>query len=710
MAERVLISIYRNFADTSDKDFALTDFINGVKSGKWQDDVLRIRTIQDKKERDKQKKMVPMVTVSGSFSGRKDSSIRKHSGFIAIDIDKIDNPYPVKDLLANDPFIYASFASISDKGLCLIFKIDGARHADAFEGIGAYLYQTYQLVVDQSCKNVSRSRFVSFDPYLIQNTEALLFKKYLPKPKIAKVNRVVFVKSDFDEIVTQMFNRGVNICEDYANWVSTAYALISEFGELGLPYFHTLSSMSGKYNPQDTDRQYETCLKSHTEGKSKTAHIGSIYYHAKQAGIDVYSATTKEIIRATSSQTKSGVSPEGVASYLKKFHQIEDALPVIKQVIEKDITHQSDNIIDDIQSLLIGYELKKNLVTRNIEINGKPIDDTVVNSIFIDIKSTIDKTTKDLIYSNIYCNRTPEYHPVKAFFEEEQAEGVRNLSLLLQSIKTDTPNYDKWVTKWLVSIIASVYGTYSPLTLVLAGEKQGTGKSHFFRYLLPKRLRYLYGESSMDDGKDDEILMTKKLIILDDEYGGKSKKEYTKMKKITSKEFVNVREPYTRLSVDLRRMAMFCGTSNDLQILNDPTGNRRVIPIRVLDIDRSLYNQCDKEELLRELYTLYKEGFDFTVLQSDIKDLNDNTDNFKVSSPEEELIMHKLMPGTEDDGEWMNITLIIQYLIDGTKINSMSNTKIGMILNSMGFVKRRKWMANNTVTAFLVKKTLNDIK
>ena len=59
--------------------------------------------------------------------------------------------------------------------------------------------------------------------------------------------------------------------------------------------------------------------------------------------------------------------------------------------------------------------------------------------------------------------------------------------------------------------------------LVLAGETQGTGKTHFFRYLLPNKLQNLYAESKMDNGKDDEILMTKKWIIVDDEMGGKSK-------------------------------------------------------------------------------------------------------------------------------------------------------------------------------------------
>lgn len=707
MAEKTLISIYKNFADTHDKDYAIDDFLTGIREGKWQDGVLKVRTIADKKERDLQKKRNPMVTVSGSFVGRSDNSIRKHSGFIAIDIDRVENPNAVKELVANDKYLYAAFISISGTGLCLIFRIDGSRHLDSFEGIGGYLYETYQLIIDQTCKNVSRSRFVSYDPYMVVNKDALLFKKYLPKKRSKPANQVVFVQSDFDEIVVQMFNRNVSICEDYSGWISTAYGLISEFGEAGLKYFHTLSSLSSKYNQDDSDKQYEACLKNYSDTKSKSAHIGSIYFHARQSGIDIYSARTKEIIRATISQTKAGMTPDGVAMYLQKFQSITiaDSVPVIEQVITKSIEFTSDNIIEDIQSYLTPYQLRRNTLSRNIEMNGKPLDDCDLNSIFIDIKSILDKVTKDLAYSVIFSNRTEQYNPIKSFLNEyvgEKITSADNLALLLHSIKSDTVNYDKWVTKWLVSLVASAYGVYSPLTLVFAGETQGTGKSHFFRYLLPKRLRSLYAESKMDAGKDDEILMTKKWIIMDDEYGGKSKREYTKMKEITAKEWVNVREPYGRVSVDLRRLAMFAGTSNDMQILNDPTGNRRVIPIHILDISREMFNRCDKEMLIHELHALYMDGYDFSILNADIAELNDNTDHFKQSTAEEELISDKLFPGNPQTGEWMNITRIIQYLISDTKIATLSNTRIGMLLTNMGFEKKRIKQQRNVVSAYFV--------
>ena len=68
----------------------------------------------------------------------------------------------------------------------------------------------------------------------------------------------------------------------------------------------------------------------------------------------------------------------------------------------------------------------------------------------------------------------------------------------------------------MLGIIASMHGTYPLLILVLTGT-QRIGKTKFFRNLLPDELMEFYAESKLDEGKDSEILMTKKLTILDDE-------------------------------------------------------------------------------------------------------------------------------------------------------------------------------------------------
>ena len=702
------ISYYKNIKDDQDVDIQITSFLEGIRSGRWQDIVLQCRAAPNKEVRDLLKKTAPLVTISGSFAARKDDALRTHSGFIAMDIDNVENIEETRKQLSADPYTYACFISISGNGLCVIMRIDGTRHLDAFNAIASYLYNSYQLIIDQSCKNVARARFASYDPFLFENTKAPVFKKYLAKKKEVKLHKVVVVKTDFDSMIAQMDKKQVNLCEDYSDWISICYALVSEFGEQGRDHFHTLSSHSSKYNSDDCDRQYTACLKNHSESKGNKSTIATIYFHAKQNGIDAYSNQTKEIMRSATSQRAAGVAPEAIIETLEKHGGIshEQSTEIVKQIVSKDIKYKSENVSADITVFVKTFNLRKNTITRNVELNNKPIDDSDINSIFLDSKAVYKESSKDLVTSILFSNRIDTYNPLHEFFEQDLhlSSVAPNVTLLLNSIDSDTPNADKFILIWLLSVVASAYGIHSPLVLIFCGEKQGTGKTHWFRYLLPKELRYLFAESKMDAGKDDEILMTKKLIILDDEYGGKSKKEEKRLKELTSKEFINVREPYGRVSTDLRRLSVFCGTSNEMQILSDPTGNRRQIPIHIRNINHDFYNQCDKVELWRELYAMFNAGHQYTILKDDILLLNESTETFKLSTPEEDLIHKKLEVGNRSHGEWMSLTDISQYLMMETKINYLNIQRIGSILTSLGYMKEKKKRGGSVILHYFVSK------
>ena len=710
----MLISSYKNVHDKQDKDIEIDNFLEGIRSGRWQDIALEVRNAPNKEVKDLIKKKAPLVTISGSFAERKVEGLRKHSNFIAIDIDNLDDPDATKKRIGDDAYIYAAFISISGQGLCLVIKIDGSRHLDAFNAIAAYLYNEYQLIVDQSGKDISRARFVSYDPFIIQNSKSATFKKYLPKKKEYKQQKVVVIKSDFDAIIDQMDKKGLNLCEDYSDWIRIAYALVSEFGEEGRNYFHTLSSHSSKYNSIDCDSQFDACLKNHSESKGKKSSIGTIYFHAKQNAIDVYSEYTKSIMRHATSQRAAGLSSDAIIETLEKHGGISasDSKEIVEQIVSKDIKFKSENVSEDIAAYIKTFDLRKNLITRKVELTGRPIDDSDLNSLFLDSKGVFKESTKDLITSIIFSNRIPSYNPLHEFFEEElyqfNGDNWPNIQLLLSSVITDTADADFFILRWLLSAVASAYGHKSELVLVFCGEKQGTGKTHWFRYLLPKKLRYLYAESKMDAGKDDEILMCGKLFINDDEYGGKSKREEKRMKELTSKEFINVREPYGRVSVDLKRLAVFCGTSNEIQILSDPTGNRRIIPIHILGIDHDLYNQCDKEGLWRELYCMFQMGAEYTILREDIERLNAATEMYKLSTPEDDLIHKKISPGTSTSfGEWMSLTDIQQFLIMDTKFNYLNTQRIGSILTQLGFRKERRGARGQKVMMYYISRNLD---
>jgi predicted transcriptional regulator len=335
-----------------------------------------VRNAPNKEIKDLIKKKAPLVTISGSFSERKVDGLRKHSNFIAIDIDNLDDPQSTKARIDKDSYIYSAFISISGQGLCLVIKIDGTRHLDAFNAIAAYLYNEYQLIVDQSGKDVSRARFVSYDPFLLQNSKSATFKKYLQKKKQYKAEKILVIKSDFDAIIDQMDKKGLNLCEDYSNWISICYALVSEFGEEGREHFHTLSSHSSKYNSIDCDSQFDACLKNHSESKSKKSTIGTIYYHAKQNGIDVYSEHTKAIARFTTSQKAAGLSKDAIIETLEKQGGFspEESKEIPKEElkeikIETVFLPEANNCMENTLRTMIEYILNFDIVIERCIIN-----------------------------------------------------------------------------------------------------------------------------------------------------------------------------------------------------------------------------------------------------------------------------------------------------------------------------------------------------
>jgi predicted P-loop ATPase len=229
--------------------------------------------------------------------------------------------------------------------------------------------------------------------------------------------------------------------------------------------------------------------------------------------------------------------------------------------------------------------------------------------------------------------------------------------------------------------VAMWHKHHSPLMFVLAGFAQNTGKTHFFRYLLPNELQPYFAEAELTGDKDENLLMCNKLMIMNDEMSNKSKRDITMVKKLCSAQWFNLRRPYGRTSEDFRRIATLAGTSNDLALLNDPSGNRRIIPIDVLSIDHSAYNAVDKVNLWVEAYKAYKAGESFHLSSQDIKTLESNTEEFEEPSAESEGIIAYFEPG---DSQYLTNTAIKSYIEIRMK-QRLSAKKLGMELKRLGF-------------------------
>ncbi len=666
-----IISLFNSLPEkgkphTASSTIEISEFLNAIKFGKWKSTIEPIRNEIDKEKRSQLKRSLPSVTISGTFAERKQDQLIQHSGYIAIDVDNNND----SSALQKDPYVYALFASVSGLGFCAIFKIDAEKHKESFNWLRNYLFNTYGYVVDPAPSNVASLRYVSFDPNIFINEKAKKAKALIEKPQRQKSLPVVMGDDAFAELIREAYTRGINITDTYEDYRNVAFAIANGFGETGRQFFHSLAGVSAKYNSKHADKQFDIAL---ADKGSKKITIGTLYHALKSAGLQIKNDNQKALTIATLAK-KSQRTPEAVEIQLVQHHGLNanEAHNLVKEVFERsDITLQT--VSNDPEKLIesmvefIGqnYNFKKNLITGKIENNGTEMEEEDFNTAYLKLRSVFNNTavTFDLMMRIIISRFTPQYNPIVKYIDENRHRNTSgNIDALIKHFNTTTIQAPLFIRKWMLGIVGLINGEPCRLILCLCGSQEN-GKTEFFRRLLPSRLKPFYSESKLDRDKDDEILMCQKLIVMDDEMGGKSKSDEKKLKELSSKDVFSLRAPYGKHNQDFKRLAAICGTSNEIDVLTDATGNTRILPIEVISRDFEMFDSIDKDELFMEVVRAYESGERFNLTREESAELQSLTSKFEATPYERELILqHLTIPDREADTEFMSSTEIKNYI------------------------------------------------
>ena len=668
--------------------------LQAIKNGDFQDQVIPVANEPDKAKRNELKKRVPYFTPSGEFEKREASGLVKHSGLIAMDFDSVENIKSVEIALKNDHYSFAVFRSISHKGLCVLVKIDPSRHLDSFKALELYYWKLLNVTVDQSCKDVSRARFVSFDPDLYVNQKSKRFGELhlldlVQQSKKGDIAPLIPV-TDYDQIFSNLlkwWDKKYGYVDGQRN--SNLLVLAQSCNEYGIPQEYTKGMIQNNIISDDfPERELDSV-------------IASAYRRTKSNIKQFENKTeTKKVVRAI----KSGAPVEQVASDLGI-----DEEQVLERIQSDEAKAQQSKKLDirAVQLYIQKLGIRRNVITRMYEDkHGRELETNDLNSIFIEAKVQFEKLSREIFDTILYSNLTPDYNPLIEYLDALKWDGRDRLEILAQSITstTGTPEFrERMVTKWLYGAVNAAY-TYEPnvLNLIFAGQKN-TGKTWFFRKLLPEPLQRYVASSQLDNGKDDLILLTQKWFVFDDEYSGKSKQDSKRMKMILSSADFSLREPYGRKNVTLKRLATLCGTCNELEILNDPTGNRRIIVIEATGkFNFDLYNSVDKNQLFAQLVAMHKAGdFEQQLTNAEINELETYTGTqYSEVNLEEELCREYFaVPMTASQSEWMSTSMIKTYIESETN-QRLNLRKLGMALRSIGFERKSK----GSVWGYLVSK------
>lgn len=286
----VNISLFTSVKSTnaSIKEVPLINVLAFISNGKWRGLVEAVRNERDEARQKALKEQLPCFTPSGTFNGRKADSIKQHSGFVCIDIDEKDNKQVkdfarLKEILTALPYVAYCATSCRGNGyFCLIPIADTTKHREycltlqsAFEACG--------IIVDKSCIDVCRKRYVSYDPAPYINTNAKLFSSLIKddRQRLCRGSNEITEETrlkvaDLVEAITQ---EHIDVCGDYNQWFGILCAIAHAFGEDGREWAHLISEQGATYkSAEEVDKRYNEAY------KSKAAYnIGTFIYHAENA-------------------------------------------------------------------------------------------------------------------------------------------------------------------------------------------------------------------------------------------------------------------------------------------------------------------------------------------------------------------------------------------------------------------------------------------
>lgn len=659
------VSLYANVQAKDNKDISIDDYISFVKVGFNQDLVLQARAAKEQGNTELYKKLKEqsqLVTGSCTFiSGvKKDAkNISSLNGLIIIDIDNDQVTDEIRTQLQNDSYTYIMHKSFGGgQNYCIFVRIDSNRFEDSFENLAQYYFENYNIVIDKACKNKNRLRFLSYDPDIFVNDSAKRWKAYKPKVKEikAELTDYVFFQDDFDNLLQQIKERGVNLCSDYNRWVNIGMSLASHFGEAGADKFDFISSFDSKFDSKTNRRHYKGFCNS-----VERVSIGTFYYYCKEAGLDIYSDKTKQIINSvTLSKSQGTPTVSSVTSHVEKLgYNIEDSdKEIIQQLIDSKIDYSklANAELKEIEILenfiLQRFEPYYNSINKECYVNeNEQLDDDVFSDIFITCKKHLD-LKKDLTERNVEhilkSKAIPTVDIVKEFFNNHYTETHEKgfIKQYAECIRPYNP-YNEWaLTHWLVGTIFNWTRSEnerkaSPLTLVLTGGEQGIGKSTFIKGILPDEL-YTYSiEGKIDlNNKDSLYRMATSLIMVDEEFGGKSVKDDQEFKAVAEIDRITLRRAYGRRDVNVLRICGLAGSSNIIDVLKDVTGNRRILPINTESFDFEAMKRVDKVKMLCEAYGLLLSGFDWQIYGEKKEYLNKQTQSNIAVIPFEEVFLN----------------------------------------------------------------------
>ena len=699
---------------------------------------------------DQKKKVLPAFTWSGSFDKNqgppKKDTLLRHTGRLQGDIDMpnentdpsarnprtVEEAKDLRDELSLDPHIEVALLSPGRFGIKLGIIIpvceDDAEHKRCFAAAQRYMWEKYRLEIDESCKDVRRVCFLSYDPDLKLNLEAvpLNVEKWTQEEKGTKKTGIgkakeaskrhsqnqsdtegfLSVRPDVPEHVlkddaAKYLSRSLEKIKEapqgtrHNTYIRVAYALGGLVAGGSLDRESTLDQLissardSHAEDPDPAERSVVDCF---ANGEAEPCWLEPSWGYRVAERIFTNLKDVEKRSNGKSVDTKiedEQFHLKGGKAALKQipnlhFNNKENLVPNEHNVSELLRLFEYNLWYDDFH-----HEIKKE-DSKGCHVNWEEEDTLNLRLQLQNCNPGLRRIPRNVVEDGMK-------HRANLFKRNE-------LKDYLDSLKWDgTQRIDTWLIdyagaednlftreaggKWLLAAVARAYkpGIKFDHCLVMSG-KQGGGKSTLLAILGGDWfVEILEVVSQKDLGEK----VRGRWIVEFPEMSAMTKADKNMMKSIITATTDRFRPAYGRKAKDFDRTCVLAGTTNADQFLGDSTGNRRFWPVGVADVLERDQLLADKDQIWAEAVHRYKKGDSF-LLSEDAQVLAKVAQEERYAPDAWESIISKYLLD-QDPNHFDGVTIgeLAQeetcLKLTPRDMNRGVSTKIGMILSKLGW-------------------------
>ena len=341
-----------------------------------------------------------------------------------------------------------------------------------------------------------------------------------------------------------------------------------------------------------------------------------------------------------------------------------------------------------------------------------PVDDRTLKGMTMKVRlAGIDARDND-VRRYVQSNMIKPHDPIADYLWAQyyKWDGKDHIRKLARTVPTKNPHWEDWFYTWFLGMVRQWQVTnlakYGNQAVPLLISTQGWNKTTFCEQLLPPELSFGYtGNLQLDNKKQVLQQIAQMLLINLDEFNQIS--PHTQqgfLKNIITLSSVKIKRPYGRHVEDFPRRASFIATTNQTDVLADPSGSRRFLSVELTGpIDVS--TPPNYEQLYAQAMRALHQHEPYYFGPAETQQIMEWNRKFSVKTAGEQFFLDYFEPATkESEGEWMSASAIFSFLKEKVGISLLKPANVaafGRRLSNIPGLKKRVTSSNSE---YLVKR------